>query len=79
MIFSQKLRHATGGIMARSYAGHQTARDWIIIILTAGATAIFTAITQYVATVKVENDKVRSANVVKIADDFQGKFALLMS
>lgn len=66
--------------MARSYSGHRTmARDWLIIIVTAGATALFTAAAQYVATVKVENDKVRSANVVKIADDFQTRFSSLMS
>ena len=79
MTLSERLQRASGGIMARSYSGpRMMARDWLIIIVTAGATAIFTAAAQYVATVKVENDKVRSANVVKMADDFQTRVSSLM-
>lgn len=65
--------------MARSHAGGWTARELLIVIVTAGATALFTAGAQYIATVKVENDKVRSSSIVKIADDFQMNFSSLMS
>lgn len=53
--------------------------EWLIVIFTALATAFFTAAGQYVATVKVENDKIVSANILKTADDFQTRFSSILN
>jgi hypothetical protein len=74
---------ASGGSVARSHAGERwysrVAREWLVIVLTAIAVAFFTGAGQYIATIRVENEKVRSGNIVKIADDFQTRFSSLMT
>jgi len=72
-----------GGAVARSPSRvgwlSRLARDWVVIVITAVATALFTAAGGYIASVSVENEKVRSANVIKLSDDFQTRFAALMT
>jgi hypothetical protein len=53
----------------------QSAGDWLKILLTAAATALFTTAGVYFATIRVENEKVRSSNVSKLANDFQVQFS----
>jgi hypothetical protein len=76
-------RQVSGRTMMRSRSGaswySQVTREWRLIILTAAATALFTTAGAYFATIRVENEKVRSENVRKIASDFQTQFSSVMA
>jgi hypothetical protein len=71
-----------GGAMIRSRSREgwrsRLGREWILILFTAAATAFFAVAGGYIATVSVENKKVRSGNIIKLSDDFQTRFSVLM-
>jgi hypothetical protein len=85
--WGEKHQAVMGAIMAARRVGEawysRMLREWPIILFTAAVTAILTALFssggQYVATVMVENAKVRSGNIVKLSDDFQSRFSAILT
>jgi hypothetical protein len=86
-MFGVKHQGGGGAIMAARRVGEtwysRMLREWPVIVFTAVVTAIvtalFTSLGQYVATIKVENEKVRSGNIIKASDDFQGRFSAILT